>query len=93
MKSSKVSSKVKGISLLFVVCALLMLSAMGIVRGKCVATGYELSRMANTLEALRIDMEKIESDRSVVASKEQLFNMANSRGFIFKEEGKAFNVK
>jgi hypothetical protein len=87
------NNRTKGIMLLFLVCMAFMVFAMGIVRGKCITKGYELSRMVGTLESMRIDMEKIEADRSVIVSKEQLYPVAYRYGFIFRQEGKTFNVQ
>ncbi|MDR2869932.1 MAG: hypothetical protein LBV04_05750 [Deferribacteraceae bacterium] len=83
----------KAITLMFVIVAVSLLFVTGIVRGQCISKGYELSALADSVEQQRIAMERAESSRSKILSKENLFLLANQKGFVMMSEGRTFNVQ
>ncbi|MDR0454779.1 MAG: hypothetical protein LBH05_08215 [Deferribacteraceae bacterium] len=83
----------KEITLLFVICVGIVLFATGVVRGRCISIGYDLSRMSEEIEQLRVRIDNSEASRSAVISKEILFQLATDSGFILMEDGKTFNVQ
>ena len=98
MKNYETVNKKKGgyfkeTTLFFVICVGIVLFATGIVRGRCISRGYDLSRMAEEIEQRRINTDKLETVRSAMISKEILFPLAADRGFILMQDGKTFNVQ
>ena len=98
MKNFDALNKKKGnyfkeMTLLFVLCVGVILFAMGMVRGRCISKGYDLSRMTEEIEQRRVSIDKFEASRSAVISKEILFPLATDRGFVLMQDGKTFNVQ
>ncbi len=82
----------KGATVFFALFLCGVLFTMGIIRGKCISKGYELSFMAQQIEDRRIELEKLEGTKLGYVNKEKLFPLASERGFIMMQEGKTFNV-
>lgn len=78
---------------IFLVVAASILFAVSMVRGQCISKGYELSKKAALIDQKRLDIEKAEAESSILLGKERLFRLANERGFVYKQEGKTYNVE
>ncbi|MDR2105031.1 MAG: hypothetical protein LBP51_04670 [Deferribacteraceae bacterium] len=87
------SSWLRGATLLFFLLLCAEVFALGIVRGKCISKGYELSTLAKSIEVKKLAIESAESERLNYISKDKLFNIASQKGFVLKQEGKTFNVE
>jgi hypothetical protein len=86
-------SWLKGVTLLFFLLLCAEVFALGIVRGKCISKGYELSTMAKQIEEKKLSLEVTESERLSYLNKDNLFSIAARKGFVLKQEGKTFNVE
>ncbi|MDR2400361.1 MAG: hypothetical protein LBD73_01760 [Deferribacteraceae bacterium] len=83
----------KGVTLLFFLLLCAEVFAMGLVRGKCISKGYELSSLAKQIELKKLTLEVTEGERLNYISKDKLFSIAAQKGFVLKQEGKTFNVE
>ena len=78
---------------IFAITLVILLFTMSIIRGQCISTGYELSKLTDDVEKRRIKIESLEALQARVLNKEALFNAATERGFILMNEGRTFNVQ
>ena len=83
----------KAITFVFIVLSISLLFVTGLVRGQCIAKGYELSRLSGDVEQRRIAMERIDGNRPKILSKENLFALASQKGFVMMGEGRTYNVQ
>jgi hypothetical protein len=89
----KTGGWLKGVTLLFFLLLCAEVFALGIVRGKCISKGYELSAMTKQIEERKLSLEMAESERLNYLNKDKLFSIAAGKGFVLKQEGKTFNVE
>jgi hypothetical protein len=83
----------KPVTVLFFILLCAEVFTMGIVRGKCISKGYELSAMSKQIETRKLSLETVESERLNYISRDKLFSIAAQKGFVLKQEGKTFNVE